>query len=278
MSSLDGADDLFGDGDSGDSLFGNDDDSLFDGSDDGQDEHITACSSKAEEVEASAMSSLSCPSVPDPHNALSCGYVGHTSGEHTVSTQDPSGNAWGLSVPEHTNFEAAVDEQAFRDQAVDTFPLAGHFHGDQADYQQHGQTACQSPGPSPSNDEMMQDLERMLEAEFAQDQDNLGQLGQTGAPSPAAQPNVQLPDDVQVVMEYNLLRDQATSATTTALGDQYPGIGIDAAAAEYRYAEAACRRGIRLPRRIDFDGADVNVLKPYLTLSEHSRSPSPGIC
>lgn len=278
MSSRDGDDDLFGDGDSEDSLFGNDHDSLFDGPDDGLEEHTTPCSLKGGAVEISALGSLSFPCDPDPHDALSCDRVGHTAGKHTVSTQDPSGNAWGLSLPEHTNFEAAMGEQAFRDQAVDILPLASHNHGDQADNGRHGQVACQSPVPSASKDGMMQDLEKMLEAEFAQDLANLSQLSHTRAPSPATNPNVQPMDDAQMVMEYNVLRDQAVRATTSSLGDQPPGIGVAVAATEHRYAVAASRRGIRLPRRIDFDEADVNVLKPYLTLSGSPPSLSPGSC
>jgi hypothetical protein len=271
--------DLFGDGDSGGSLFGNDDDSLFDGPDDDQEEQTTtSCSSKTEVASVSTLCSLSLPSVPDPHDALSCSHFGHTSGQHTVSTQDPAGNVWGLSMPEHTDFEAAVDAQVFRDQAVDTFALASHDHGDQADHEDQAETVHQSPGPSPSKDGMMQDLERMLEQEFAQDQNSVDRLGQIQVPSPAIQPSAQPTDDTQMLMEYNILRDQAARSTTTSLGDQPAGIGIGLAAAEFRWADATSRRGIRLPRRIDFDGVDVNVLTPYLTLSECCYSLCGGFC
>jgi len=264
-----GDDDLFGDGDSGDSLFGNDDDSLFDGPDEYQEEQTTAsCSSNAESAGGPALGFLTLPSVPDPHDALSCSHDGHTSGQHTVSTQDPSGNVWGLSMPEPINVEAAVDAQVFRDQAIDTFPVASHDHGDQAGHEQQGQAVPAFPAPSTSNDGMMRDLEMLMEAEFAQDEGTSEQLGQIRAPLAPIQSNGQPPDEIQMMMEYNILREQAARGTTTALGDQPADIGIPLAATEHRQAGAQTRRGIRLPRRIDFDGADMNVLAPYLTLSK----------
>jgi hypothetical protein len=216
------------------------------------------------------LTSLSFPPVPDPHDALSCSHVGHTSGQHTVSAQDPSGNVWGLSMPEATNFGTEVDTRQFRDQAIDTFPVASHDHGDQADHVQVGQTTSASPIPSLSKDELMQDLEMMLEAEFAQNQDTLEHLAQARDPTQPVQPDAQPLDDARMLEEYNLLRDQAIRATTSALGTQPPNIGIPVSATEHPLANAQTWRGIRLPRRIDFDGADLNVLRPYLCLSQCS--------
>lgn len=288
MSSRDD-DDLFGDGDCGGSLFGDDDDSLFGGpddddplfrgADDDKEEQATRlCASMSDATGGSAVNYLSLPSVPDPHDALSCSHVGLTSGQHTVSTQDPSGNVWDLPMPETTSSETTVDAQVFRDQAIDTFPVASHHNGDQADHERQEETACQSPGPSPSKDGLMQDLERMLEEEFAQDQCNHDQPDLPNDLSAAIRPATQPTDDDQMLMEYNILQHQAARATTTALGDQPAHIGISLAETDHRWAKAASRRGIRLPRRIDFDGADVGVLRPYLTLSELSQSSPPFIC
>lgn len=280
MSSRDD-DDLFGDGDCGDSLFGDDHDSLFDGSDgDEEEKAVPPCSSTVDATSGCATNGLSFPSVPDPHDALSRSHVGHTSGQQTVSTQDPSGNAWGLPMPETTGSQTAVDAQVFRDPAIDTFPVAGLTHGGQAFYAQPGEAAPQFPGRSVSKERLMQEVERMFDKGFAEGQDDRVQPGDPHVPSEAVCEDTQLiENDNKMLMEYNTLRDQAARSTTTALGDPPADIGISLADTNHRYADARSRRGIRLPRRIDFDGADLDVLRPYLTLSECLPSSLPrAIC
>lgn len=267
-------DDLFGDGDSEGSLFGNDDDSLFDGPDGDEEEQIqTSCSSTAAVAGGPSLNCLSLPSVSDPHDALSCCHVGVTSGQHTVSTQQhPSGNTWGLALPEITNFEAAVDAQAFREQAIDTFTLASHGHGDQDDHDPQARTVCPSPEPSPSKQGLMDDLQRFLEEDLLQNQDNQGQHGQPRVPPTAVQQEAEQPNDVEMLMEYHSLRHQAAQSITSALG-RPSDMGMGLAELDFHYADAKSRHGIRLPRRIDFEEAGVEVLKPYVSLSEcHSSS------
>ncbi|KAB5570691.1 hypothetical protein GE09DRAFT_1218112 [Coniochaeta sp. 2T2.1] len=268
--------DLFGDGHDGDSLFGGDDDAhLFDGpEDDGEDRATPPGTSTPGVAAVPSTGFLSFPSVPDPHDALSRCHAGLTSGQHTVSTQDPSGNAWGLSVPEVTNSETAVDAQVFRDQAIDSLPFASHNHGDQASHEQQGQALHQpSPEPSPSKAGLIEDVEAMFEEEFTQDQPGQEQAFDAQPSSATALPHVQLADDVEMLTEYIVLRDQASRATTTSLGNPPANIGMGPATTEHRFADAKCRQGVRLPRRIDFEGADVSILKHYVTLKRNFTLP-----
>jgi len=263
-------DDLFGDGYDGDSLFGGyNDDHLFDGpEDDGGDQATPHASSKPAAATMSSTGFLSFPSVPDPHDALSRCHAGLTSGQHPVSTQDPSGNEWGLSFPEVTDSETAVDAQVFRDQAIDIFPVATHNNGDQADHEQQSQAAHPLfSEPTPSKAGLIEDVEAMFDEEFTPGQPGQEQTIDAQSAAGVVQ-HVQSAGDVQMLTEYIILRDQTSRATSTSLGNLPANIGMDAAATDHRWAKAKCRHGVRVPRRIDFDGADVSILKHYITLSK----------
>lgn len=71
------------------------------------------------------------PTGSDPHGALSCDHVGHTSDRQVVSTPNPSGNEWGMAPSAVVQDpEAVVDDQATDDQSIDTFASDSHRYGD----------------------------------------------------------------------------------------------------------------------------------------------------
>jgi hypothetical protein len=269
-------DDLFGDRDSGGSLFGDDNDSVFDySSDNGEQQPAAACPSVTKEAAEPAEPSeawLSLPlplsSDPDPHDALSRSHVGHTSGHHAVSTLNPSGNAQGLSLPEVKHSGATLGAHFFGDQAIDTFAVASHSHGDHEGYVGQGETYDLSLLSIPK-DGLTDELERMFHQEFSQGEEgNLGQHIDTHNPPSTPVPHTDPSDELERMMEFEALRDQAVRRVTTARKEPDVTMGIGLNEIDFRWSEAATCRGIRLPHRIDFDDESVDILKPYVTLSK----------
>jgi len=109
---------------------------------------------------------------------------------------------------------------------------------------------------------------------------------QLAMPSGPAQPTSQQAGDepdmfnqeLEMYQEYKLLGPQAARGTTSALGGASPSQGIGLDALGYRFAKSLTKQNVRLPRRIDFEEAGVDVLAPYLKFGEFTASLMRTLC
>jgi hypothetical protein len=118
------------------------------------------------------------------------------------------------------------------------------------------------------------DLETMMELEFLQDQvvnTSSDSSDEHGDQDGRAQDKVISDDDVEAWREFELLKDRAIKGTTVFDPDKIgeSGIGLalqDLPGYSHTAAAASTRRGIRIPRRVDFQMDQLEVLVPYLTV------------